>query len=50
MRQVLQVLVPLGAEDIKMKMLTMMRLGAVLSAVSLLTACALGEYTYAQAA
>jgi ABC-type uncharacterized transport system auxiliary subunit len=39
----LQVLVPLGAEDIKMNMLTMMRLGAVLSVVSLLTACALGD-------
>lgn len=45
--QVSQVLAPLGAEDIKVKMLTnlkmMMRLGAVLGVVSLLTACALGD-------
>ena len=41
--QVLQVLAPLGAEDIKMKILMMMRLGAALSVVSLLTACALGD-------
>jgi cholesterol transport system auxiliary component len=41
--QILQVLVPLGAEDMKMKMLMKMRLGAALGVVSLLTACALGE-------
>jgi ABC-type uncharacterized transport system auxiliary subunit len=45
--QVLQVLAPLGAKDIKMKMLMMLkkmlRLGAALSVVSLLTACALGD-------
>jgi ABC-type uncharacterized transport system auxiliary subunit len=41
--QVLQVLAPLGAEDIKMKTLMMVRLGAALGVVSLLTACALGN-------
>jgi cholesterol transport system auxiliary component len=43
--QVLQVLAPQGAEDIKMKRLTMMRLCTALGVVSLLTACALGDNT-----
>ena len=43
MSQVLQVLAPLGAEDTKMKTLMMVRLGAALGVVSLLTACALGN-------
>jgi len=41
--QVLKVLAPQGAEDIKMKRLTMMRLCTALGVVSLLTACALGD-------
>lgn len=39
----MQVLARMGAKDIEMNMSTMMRLGVVLSVVSLLTACALGD-------
>lgn len=39
----MQVLARMGAKDIEMNISTMMRLGVVLSVVSLLTACALGD-------